>query len=304
MLGNSIGGVSLDYIAQQTIETLVPALPTLKLFSTDFSDETPNGASAVTTRVVTQQTTGTDMKNGFAAAAQDSTITPIQIPLGAVKGHVVAFTDEEWSKSAVNLWDLFLKPGINAIAGGMIADAFATVISSNFSASKASTSPDGAAVLALKGTLDAAFVPANDRFILWDSVRQNSLLGDTSIHPAYAFGSADLVQKGIIPSLYGFSPVVQYVNVPSNSQNLVGIAGHKSAIALAARCPATPANYVGEISNVTDPDSGLTIQLRRWYSADIGKYFLAMVGIWGAAAANKTALVRITSTGSSSSSSN
>lgn len=297
MASNTIGGVSLGYIAQQTIETLVPELPKLKLFANDFSDETPNGASSITSRVVTQPTSGTDIAaaGGPAAAAQNTTITPVQITLGGLKGFAIGFTDEQWAKSVVNLHDLFIQPGLNSIAGGMIADALACVTIANFSSFQLLAAPAGSDVLALKGVLDAAYVPANERFILWDATRHNSILADTSIRTAYAFGNPELIQKGEIPSLFGFGPISEYVNMPSNNQHLAGIAAHKSAIALAARAPVVPEKFVGEIENVTEPESGLTIQVRRWYSQDLGQYFLGMFGMWGAAAANKSALVRITS---------
>ena len=74
---------------------------------------------------------------------------------------------------------------------------------------------------------------------------------------------------------------------------LDGFAGGKEGLIIAARVPATPANFPGEIDTVSDPDSGLSIQIRKWYSADLGKYFLAMVIMCGAAVGNAAQLCRI-----------
>ena len=64
---------------------------------------------------------------------------------------------------------------------------------------------------------------------------------------------------------------------------------------MAARLPAIPPNFPGEVETVTDPESGFSLQLRRWYSADDGVYYMSMASIYGAAVGNAGNLKRIVS---------
>ena len=49
------------------------------------------------------------------------------------------------------------------------------------------------------------------------------------------------------------------------------------------------------IENVTDPASGFTLQLRKWYSADDGQHYLSLASMWGVAVGVGGNVKRITS---------
>ncbi len=118
---------------------------------------------------------------------------------------------------------------------------------------------------------------------------------DKAIQAQYAYGGSEVIRYRQIPAVSGFAPVMEYSGLPDNSQNLVGVVLNKQAAIVASRVPATPDSFNGEITNVSDPDSGFTMQLRKWYSPDAGKYFMSIGALWGASVGNGAAAVRIVS---------
>ena len=101
-MANTLGGVNMDVIAQQSLDVLQDVLPQLRVFTTDFSSDIAVAGATVTTRVPTQQSSG-DLSTGYATNAQNVTTTAKQITVGAVTGNVIQFTDEEVSKSSICL---------------------------------------------------------------------------------------------------------------------------------------------------------------------------------------------------------
>lgn len=297
-MGNTLGNVNLAQLAQKSLDALVPTLVPLQIVTTDLSDEVASSGATVGTRLPTQPTIVANLETlGYAGSVADQTATAKTVTLGALSGLVIGFTDTEWSKSSINLFDIFIQPGVNTVAKGMQDTLWALFTNSNYSAkitcSAAAFNYSKVADLAEDCT--DANMPAEGRALVLAPSYFTALSKDDGVKAAYAFGSNDVIRYRKIPSLAGFMPVIEYSGLPSNSENLKGIALNKQAAVIASRVPAVPANFPGEVQNVTDPDSGFTMQLRKWYSADEGKYFLSMAALWGGAVGNGDAAIRIVS---------
>jgi hypothetical protein len=293
---NTLGGVNLAALAERSLDTLVDVLPRLQVFSTDFSADIATAGESVSTRVATQPSSAS-LATGYATNAQNSTTTAKTVTLGAVTGSVLGFNDAEWSKSNINLYDIFIKPGINAVANDMIDDALALITSANFSTAAftgASAGFDEDDVADIGKVLTDAKVPKGNRSMVLSTAYYNALLKRDAVKLAYAIGGTEAIRQGVIPNISGFQ-VMEYTDIPSNSENLVGFACSPQGIIIAARSPAVPANFPGEIMDVTEPDSGFTLQLRKWYSADDGQYYLSMAAMWGVAVGVAGNLKRIVS---------
>ena len=78
--------------------------------------------------------------------------------------------------------------------------------------------------------------------------------------------------------------MLEYSDIPDNSENLEGFVCGKEALIIAARQPALPENWAGAVESVQDPDTGITIQLRNWYEAKDGAQFLTATLMYGVAA--------------------
>lgn len=297
-MGNTLGGVNLAQIAQQTLDVLVPQLVPLSLVTTDFSDEVASSGATVSTRLPTQLTGNTNLEtSGYADSAEAVTTTVKTVTLGAVSGFVIGFLDSEVSKARINLMDVFIKPGINCVAKQFQDTLWALFTNSNYSNKVTVTAAafDSDDVADIAQTASGLYWPTMDRSLVLAPSYFTALTKDESVKAAYAYGSADAIRSRKIPALAGFSPIMEYAALPTNSENLYGVALTKSAAVIAARVPAVPANFPGEIQNVTDPDSGLTLQLRKWYSADDGKMYMSMAFMAGASVGNGSAAIRIVS---------
>lgn len=292
-MSNTLGGVNLTQIAQKSLDVLMDMLAPLQAFATDFSDEVAVEGSAVTTRVATQPTSG-DLSGGYAAAVQNVTTTAKTITLGDVTGTVIGFTDSEWSKSSINLADVFVAPGVNAIADDMFDDALALLTIANYSTGVtiAAAAMEADKAIDIAKTLTDNKVPKRDRFIMLNSGHYAALA--KSVKNWNVWGGQGVITENQIPKIAGMS-VYEVTDMPGNSINLVGFAGGKQGIILAARVPAVPDGFPGEITNVTDPETGFTLQLRKWYSADDGKHYLSMGAMWGVAVGSAGNICRIVS---------
>jgi len=292
-MSNTLAGINLAQTAQRSLDVLVAQLPALSAFATDFSDEVAVEGSSVTTRVATQPTVGS-LSTGYAANAQGATTTAKTITLGDVTGLVLGFTDSEWSKSSINLYDIFIRPGVNAVANDMIDDALALLTAANFSQSAtiAAAAMNHGKVVDLAKELTEANVPKMDRFLGLAPGHYAALAKD--VKDTYAVGTSNVIQLNQLPPIAGMS-VFEYTDIPDNSENLVGWAGGKQGILIAARQPAIPQGFTGEIETAVDPESGFALQLRKWYSADDGKYYLSMGAMWGVAVGVPGNIVRIVS---------
>jgi hypothetical protein len=293
-MANSLSGVNLAAIAQQSLSTLLPKLPMLRgIMSTDFSADVAVSGESVTTRVATA-TTAQDFT--ATSADQDATTTAKTITLGNYKGTRIGFTDSEWSKSSVNLNDVFIVPAVNGIANAIVQSALALVTDANYGAAAlngAASALDADAAADLAATLTAANVPVDGRFLLVGPTYYANLAKDSAVQAAYAYGSPEAIRENRIPKVHGLS-VFEFTGIPSNSEALVGMCGAKQGILCATRLPAVPSNFPGEVETVTDPDSGFSLQFRRWYSADDRKHRMEVGIIYGVAVGVAGNLKRIT----------
>lgn len=280
MASNSLGGVNLAQIAQQTLDTLLAKLIPVQAFTTDFSSDVAVQGESVTTRVATAYTVQ-DFSSTTTAA--DSTATAKTVSLSNYKGVRIEFSDSEWSKSSVNLFNVFMNPVAHATANALMDTALALVTDANYGT--AAFTGDAAAfdwddVADISKTLSEANVPNDDRCLILSPSYYAALAKD--IKNADVWGNAQVIQGMMIPRVAGFN-TYEYNDIPSNSENLVGVAGAKQGILIAARVPAIPDNFPGEIEQATDPDSGITMQVRRWYSADDRVWRMEAGLIYGAA---------------------
>jgi len=118
----------------------------------------------------------------------------------------------------------------------------------------------------------------------WDSNRflllNNSYYGKlrTVLANYNLTGNTSIYQTGTIGQALGFS-TVQIMNLPSNGENLVGVAGDKSCLGLVIGTidPGTNgAEGIIEYETATDPESGLTIGIRKHYDYNLGQQLITV----------------------------
>jgi hypothetical protein len=170
----------------------------------------------------------------------------------------------------------------NAVARGMLDYTLALVTNDNFGApgfTGAASTFGYDKTQDLATALTAAYVPDDERFLILSPSVYGALAKD--VKAAYLLGTAALIQENKMPQISGFN-VLQYSALPSNGENLIGFGGAPEGLAVAARMPAIPENFPGMIETATDSESGVSLQVRYWYSADQRQHFLESGVIYGA----------------------
>ena len=262
---NTLTGVNLAAIAEMTLDALRTLRIPFSAFTTDFSSDIASFGESVTTRYVTDPTVQ-DFSN-TSRNASNSVTTARTVTLNKYVGVDIGFSDTETSFSSVKLAEMYVPGALGAIVEDLYANIFARVTISNFSSNTqiAAANFTAANVAGLNKSMNTSKVPVNPRHIIIDPSYANTLKKDSGVSASYAYGSNEAIKDGVLPRVYGFNIHEFNGTIPNNSQNLAGFALHPQALLVASRAPKIPAPWYGEAINVTDPDSGLTVQLRRFY---------------------------------------
>lgn len=294
-MANTLNGINLAAVAEQSLDYLSTQFHPLRAFARDFSDEISGQGESVTTRVPSSMT-ASDLSSGYTAS--DVTSTAKTITLNKFKGYSMAFTDMEVSKSGNFDWlsSVFLAPALEVTLDAVMDDLLALVLNANYTSNEVITAAnfDADEVADLAADLTTAKVPKSERALILPPSYYASVQKDAIVQDASSYGAASAVQENAAQRVHGFS-LYEYTGIPTNSENLAAIALHPSALLLAARTPAAPADGSVNVQDIVDPSTGLPIQLRTFYDNVAGKHYLTMGVLYGVAVGNGAALKRIKS---------
>jgi hypothetical protein len=311
-MSNTLGGINLQVIAQDSLTTLLAQFPLVNKFTTDFGGDILQRGESVTTRLasgVAATNIGVDgyVKSDVASVAK--TVT-----LNKHKGFVMGFQDGEVARGGYDvLRRTFIRPAAHAVVKAVMDDVFLLCTAGNFSSvgyNGTVAAFDADAVADISQALTDANVPMANRTLIVRPALYTSLAKDNAIQAQYASGTNAPLTENLLPRIHGFE-VNQYSALPNGSMgvindglsnevdftvldnNLKGIAVSPEAILIAARLPATPTNWYGNVATATDAESGLSIQVREWYDGDSGQQKLSMSILYGMTVGNAANLSRI-----------
>jgi hypothetical protein len=260
---NTLGTLINAMVSQRTLELVTSKRPMLKGVVTDFSDEVRSKGDTVKTRTV-----GLPTMQDFGGTVSETADADVTVTLDLMKEVKFTYAATEIAGTARDL----VTEHAQALAVGLgngIVDAMAALLTeSNFSTTnkqtiKAAASCDFTTVTAINKAMNTLGVPDTYRF------------GWVNSDVAEAFVNDELIMANFdrspIASAYahwtnvkGFADIWEYPALPANSVNLIGFFAHRSALIVAARIPANPTTvgggtYIGRITTVTDPISGLSV---------------------------------------------
>ncbi len=291
-MANNLNGVFMTRLSKLTLDALLTAkLPVMNFF-TDFSSDISDYGNAVTTRYPNAL-----VAQNFLAgkSAIDANTVARTITLDKYIGVPIQFSDTEVSFSDFKLSEMFVKPAVTALFENVMASVFSMVTAANYASANvlpaASFNTNGVARIGRIQTVNK--VPLGNRHMIVAPTYAEVLKTDPAVAAAYAYGSPETIRTGRIPQVGGYEIHEWNGTIPTNSENLAGIAFAPQAVLLAARPPALPRNWYGEVRNVTDPESGLTIQIRDYYDGNQQKTEWCF--IYGNQIGNPGNLTRLTS---------
>jgi len=276
-MGNTIAGVALAEIAQESLSALESVFMPLNSVATDFSADISARGESVTTRYPSNPT-AQNLASGYTRT--DVSTTSRTVNLDTFYGFVWGFNDLERSKSAIMLNDLFIQPAATALGRKVFGDLWNLVTVANFTAEKEVSANDfsRSTLIDLSAELTIAGVPSEGRSIITNPTYYGSILKtlNTAEFPGFIAEKAE----GSVPRVSKFS-VYESDLADANAEALAAFAFHRNALLMAARrVDSTGAATVGiEVEDMVIPGLNLPVQMRRWYDGNSGelKYSLGLL---------------------------
>ncbi len=300
-MGNTTGTTNANVIAQEALKQLQAALPILGQIATDHSKENARfGETIIVHEVAAAAAIPFDPAVGYVPS--DRTQVDIPVTLNKHKHHTYGVSVQEASSSRVDLIKRFGLNAAYAIGAAVVSDICALITNANF-ANKTTKALgaggdgfDRKTAIAIATALSKRGVPPLGRFMLLNPDYYGSLSMDLTMLQVLLARGAQAVETGKLPNVHGFE-VSEFVDLPTNDENLVGFAGTRTALALATRIPDDPGKGESNcrISTVTDESTGLSLQVREWYEATLAQYRRTYTLMYGVAKGQTSALQRIVS---------
>lgn len=300
-MANTLGTTNGNVIAQEALKALQGALPFLGQIASDHSKESAKfGEAVIVHEVAAASAADFNPANGYVVS--DRTQVDISVTLNKHKHHTYGIGVQEASSSRVDLIQRFALNAAYSIGSAVAQDLFALVLNAAF-ANKTTKALgaggdgfDRKALISVGTALSKRGVPGFGRFCVLNPDYYGSLSMDATLMQVLLGAGAQAVQSGRLPMVHGFD-VSEFVDLPANAENLVGIAGTRTALAFASRIPDDPGQGQSNvsISVVTDEQTGLSLQVREWYNADYASFRRTYTLMYGVAVGQEEALQRIVS---------
>ena len=287
--------VNSPLIAQTALNTLLAKFPLLSRIATDFSSASVKFNQDIVTHIVTPTVAHDfDPATGYVPDDQAQVDVTVKIDKHAYAGY--AITDVERSTSEIDLNQRYADKVAYALGRKVSDDLMALIINANFNnkTEVAALTFGRDSVVDIGTKLNKRFIPDMGRFMFDNSDYYNSLQKDEALYRAYITPQAgNVVVSGMLPDVNGFA-VIEYSALTENTERLVGFAGIRESLIMAARVPDVPANTGDTVIRVvTDPCTGLSMQVRDRYDDRFGKQQVSFTLMYGFAPGNKPMLERI-----------
>jgi hypothetical protein len=295
-MANTLGTTNGAIIVQEALKTALAELPILTSVAHSFTPDAARYNQTVNFSLVTAATTGSySTSTGYATQARtqvDKTVT--------INAHAycnVTINDQERSASVVDLVERFTPVVVHALFKKPVTDLLALVHSGNYSASVNETALadiDRDTLVEAQLDLDNADTPFSGRYAVLAPNAYAELLKDSTIVSNDYRPDSPAVSGRIRAQVQGFD--VQSYSALATSEYTKGFCGWRDAMLLAVRTPElpSPGTYAGTITNVTEPRTGLTAQLRHHYDVLLGNEYLTITMMYGVAVGNPVFLTRLT----------
>ncbi len=296
---NVTGTTNADVIAQRALEMLVARLPFLGQISTDFSNEPVKFGARVITHIVTAAAAvNFDPSVGYVPSARTQVDVPV--PLDKHKHHTYGVSVQEASSSQINLIERYATTASYSIGAALVADLLGLVVADDFANATQialGENEDGfnrRGVIRVGKALGKRGVPPMGRFMLLNPDFYASLGLDNQMLVALLQAGAQTIQTGVLPNVHSFD-ISEFVDFPTNDEDLAGIAGTRDALCLVTRIPDDPGQGQSNvrISTVTEPQTGISVQVREWYEPTLAQFRRTYTLMYGVAKGQAASLQRI-----------
>lgn len=301
LAANSLGTLSGELITQRTLSLLKLSFPWLSRITTDFSSEGAAYNQAVKTRLRSVPGLATYVA-GTGYARENAVTTDVSITINTHKGVEIAYNANELASTNRDLFGEQVEGCHYALGKGLVDAVLAVITVANFAneSVEAVADVDADTMDVLDAALGARGV-VGPRLGLFTSGVYRKLGKDSSIVSLAAFQLRDVITAAMLPPIKNIQPF-EVFNMPAPAgENLIGFAGTADALALATRVPNDYAtaqagvNGNGTVQVVTNPDTGISVQLVRYVDHKLAESAYRLALMWGAAKGNGSSGQRLIS---------
>jgi hypothetical protein len=271
-------------IAQAALESFTSDLEPLSIFTTSYSNEVVRRGASVEVPLIANLTATT-----FADSyeADGGTMNKVTINVDTHRIVTVSLSDTEYSKSSAAEITKFATQQGKALAQSVLTSFYNLFVTTAGSAAQFSATLTNLSAFtitnarALRKALSDEKAPLTDRALILNTTLYDSLLSQSGLLDASAFGSRDVISEGRVPRILGMNAYESLI-LPTNSISLAAMAVHPNAAAIAVRAlePQAPSEYLAA-TVVNDPQSGLTLGYRRHYNPSSGKHYVSFECVFG-----------------------
>lgn len=291
---NTLGGVNLAVIAEESLPHLTTLFAPLNGIITDFSPDIASRGESVTTRYPVKPTAA-DLSSGYSASAV--TATAITTTLDTFYGFVASFTDVERSKSSIMLDDLFFNPMVECLGDKIFGDIWNLIVASKFATKEtiAAATFDRSDLADFNAALTSTKQAPKSGRTCWLNPTYYASLVKSLNSAEFPGATADKAEANV-PRTAGFD-IYESNLMDANSENLAGAVFHRSSLIMAGRRVLADDSVRAagvEVEDVTVPGLGIPIQFRRWYDPTLGQLHVS-VGLLYGVKEGRDFLIRITS---------
>jgi hypothetical protein len=295
---NQLGTLTPAEIVLEVVTMLKKKFPSITAITTDFSSQAVKFNQQVISRVVVPQPAQDyDTTNGYVA---ESAVTQdVAVTINKHKHVSLAFNDQELSATNRNLPMEQVEGAAYSLGRQIASDLWALATVGNFGTPASGNTQNDPVTVTGGATNVNRLTLLNVRRALIAAGAAAPRIGIINADAMVALGD-DLqgsinslnynqepdFDEGVFYNLVGFEKIVEYPDLPSA---IIGWFGSKAGLVFASRVPADPGIFItdipvpAEIKNVTDPDTGLTIQYRYMYDPFKGKLQMTLTLMYGVA---------------------
>jgi hypothetical protein len=271
-------------IAQAALESFTADLEPLSIFTTSYSNEVVRRGATVEVPLIANLT-ATAFADSYEA--DGGTMNKVTINVDTHRIVTVSLSDTEYSKSSAAEITKFATQQGKALAQSVLTSFYNLFVTTAGSAAQYSATLTNLSAFtitnarSLRKALSDEKAPLTDRALILNTTLYDSLLSQSGLLDASAFGSRDVISEGRVPRILGMNAYESLI-LPTNSISLAAMAVHPNAAAIAVRAlePQAPSEYLAA-TVVNDPQSGLTLGYRRHYNPSSGKHYVSFECVFG-----------------------
>ena len=287
-MSNSISAAP-SVLSAGVLSALKNKLPVLSGISSIFSARPGSTGMAIQVPLI-GTSTATAFSTGGYLTQDDATITSATVSLTQYKISS-RFTPSNLKDYGADFFvNNFVQTASIGLAQKVMDVINAQVTNANYSVSSTSGADlSYAELVAVQKTLDDAKAPS-PRYAVLNSTYISDLRKDTTIVGNNVLG-ANIIRDGDLGVIAG-ARVYQFSNLATNSENLAGWVAGPDAIAFASALPDSMDIPGFEVSNATDSETGLGVQVLVGMEQS-GFLNVTATLMFGAAVGRATSLVRL-----------